>query len=38
MAQAQASHIEDQDVDDGSESESEASDKSDPEVSDDFDD
>ena len=31
-------HIEDQDVDDGSESESEASDESDPEDSDDSDD
>ena len=38
MAQAQASHIEDQDVDDGSEFESEASDESDPEDSDDSDD
>ena len=38
VAQAQAPHIEDRDVDDGSESESEASDESDPEDSDDYDD
>ena len=38
MAQAQAPHIEDRDVDDGSEFESEAYDESDPEDLDDFDD
>ena len=38
VAQAQAPHIEDQDIDDGSEPESEASDESDPEDSDDSDD
>jgi len=35
VAQAQAPHIEDQDVDDGSKFESEASDESDPEDSND---
>ena len=38
VAQAQAPHIEDQDVDDGSESKSEAFDESDPENSDHSDD
>ena len=38
VAQAQAPHIEDQDVDDGSKSKSKASDESDPEDSDDSDD
>ena len=38
VAQAQTPHIEDQVVDDGSESESEASDESDPKDSDDSDD